>query len=267
MGWFSKKDGENKDSSQSSFQLPKLPELPELPPLDMGDRKDYLSQLPSFPNSSFGDNFSRNTIKDAVSGKPKDEFNIQFPQENRENRVFKPNNFSLPNKKEKQMMQKSPQQKKDYIFPRTQEIEDDEEFDSDDSEEGSEEPEFSEYEESYNPDKAKFTPPKARYSQPKAVYSTPKTKYEEPEIDNFEPRSRGGMSSDEPVYIRIDKFEEAMKAFEKTKKEIADIEKSLKDITAVREDEDKELELWQQNIIKIKDQIDQVHEDIFSKIE
>jgi hypothetical protein len=71
----------------------------------------------------------------------------------------------------------------------------------------------------------------------------------------------------EPVFIRIDKFEESLHIFEKTKKQILDIEHMLKDIQKIKDDEEKELEYWENEISSIKEQIEKVNKDIFSKIQ
>lgn len=62
MGLFSKKKKEE-------ISLPKLPELPRLPELpEEYMRENELSQLPSFPSNSFGNKFSQNAIKEAITG-------------------------------------------------------------------------------------------------------------------------------------------------------------------------------------------------------
>jgi len=71
----------------------------------------------------------------------------------------------------------------------------------------------------------------------------------------------------EPVFIRIDKFEESLKTFEETKKKISEIERLLKDISRVKEEEEKELNAWQENIQTIKKKIDKIDSEIFSKLE
>lgn len=73
--------------------------------------------------------------------------------------------------------------------------------------------------------------------------------------------------SKEPIFIRIDKFEESLKIFEKTKERISEVEKMLKDIKRVREEEEEELQIWEEEIQNLKNQIEKVDQDIFSKIE
>ncbi|MEJ2267703.1 MAG: hypothetical protein P8X70_01355 [Nanoarchaeota archaeon] len=71
----------------------------------------------------------------------------------------------------------------------------------------------------------------------------------------------------EPIFIRIDKFEESLEIFKKIKSQISEIQKMLEHIKEVKEKEDKELEIWEQEIKKTKDQVQKVDENIFSKIE
>lgn len=94
----------------------------------------------------------------------------------------------------------------------------------------------------------------------------PETNFVEDETFESDEKEYSPMKK-EPVFVRIDKFEDALKTFDKTKKEIAEIEKVLSDITDVRSDEEKELESWKNSLIKIKEQIDKVDSDIFSKVE
>ena len=71
----------------------------------------------------------------------------------------------------------------------------------------------------------------------------------------------------EPVFIRIDKFEEALKIFEETKKKIEDIEKMLQDLKRIKEKEEEELNSWEEEIKEAKEHIYKIDQEIFSKIE
>ena len=70
----------------------------------------------------------------------------------------------------------------------------------------------------------------------------------------------------EPIFIRIDKFGESLQAVEKAKKQISEIEKMLRDIKRIKEEEEKELELWENEIQTAKEQISRIDKDIFSRI-
>lgn len=71
----------------------------------------------------------------------------------------------------------------------------------------------------------------------------------------------------EPIFIRIDKFEEGIKIFEKTKEKILEMDKILKNIKKIKEEEEIELNFWENEIQKLKEQIEKVNRDIFSKVE
>ncbi len=77
----------------------------------------------------------------------------------------------------------------------------------------------------------------------------------------------GRREKAEPIFIRIDTFEESLKIFESTKNRIFEIEKMLRDIKRLKEEEEKELEMWEQEIQNLKQQIEKVDQDIFSKVD
>lgn len=80
-------------------------------------------------------------------------------------------------------------------------------------------------------------------------------------------RKRGFESiKQEPIFIRIDRFEEALKIFNETKKKLYEIERTLEEIKRVKEKEEKELTAWENKVRTIKGQIEKVDKDIFSKI-
>jgi len=70
----------------------------------------------------------------------------------------------------------------------------------------------------------------------------------------------------EPIFIRLDKFEESLKIFEKTRSQISEIENVLREINKIKEQEEKELQFWEQEIQNIKKQIEKVDKDIFSRV-
>jgi hypothetical protein len=70
----------------------------------------------------------------------------------------------------------------------------------------------------------------------------------------------------EPIFIRIDRFEEALKIFNETKKKISEIDRILEDVRKIKEKEDNELKIWENEIRYMKEQIEKVDKDIFSKI-
>ena len=70
----------------------------------------------------------------------------------------------------------------------------------------------------------------------------------------------------EPVFVRIDKFEESLDTFEKTKKKLVEMEKFLSEIKRIREREESELQEWENEVQVIKKQFEKIDRDLFSKI-
>lgn len=178
MGWFNKKE-----KKQGSISLPDLPKLPELPSLSKEPKlndQQPIPQLPSYPSSSFGEKFSQNAIKDAVSGEEEDD-----------EEDFDANESIL----EKVMPMRKPLVKEETIY-----------------------------------------------------------------------RNLRGTQKDEPVFVRLDKFEEGLKIFEDTKHKIMELEKMLRDVKSIKEEEEKELQEWGLEIQRLKGQFEKIDRDIFSKI-
>lgn len=71
----------------------------------------------------------------------------------------------------------------------------------------------------------------------------------------------------EPIFIRLDKFEESLHTFKKVKEKVTEIEKMLQQTKRVKEEEEKELEYWETEIQKIKEQVEEIDKEIFSKVE
>ena len=71
----------------------------------------------------------------------------------------------------------------------------------------------------------------------------------------------------EPIFIRIDKFEESLQVFENAKKQISEIEDMLKDIKRLKDEEEKELNYWENEMQIIKGQIEKIDRELFSKLE
>jgi len=77
---------------------------------------------------------------------------------------------------------------------------------------------------------------------------------------------RRTSSSSEPIFIRMDKFEDGSKSFEEVKKKVTEIEKMLAGVKQIKEEEEKELQSWTNEIMQIKEKLEKVDDDIFSKV-
>lgn len=201
MGLFTKKK-----EDENGSEIPKLPELPGknfLPPPRIPESNDdsesdnyetSIHQLPSFPSNGFGNKFSQNTIKNAVSGDPK---------EDSEEKEEIPEEFKI-----------SPPEK--------------------------------------------ISEPPARLTQEYKEIKIPERKMK---------KSAPKTIEEEPIFIRIDKFEESLKVFNRVKGKISEIETLLNQTKELKSKEDEQLSGWEEEIQKLKTQIEKVDEDIFSKIE
>ncbi len=189
MRWFNKKRVGKQEEAIN--KLPELPKLPDFPPIKEDDSIGILPQLPSFPNNYFGEKFSQNAIKHAVTGEKEGE--NAFETENSEE---EPEEF--------QMFQRHTKK--------------------------------------------------------------PLTKETSSQIPEKFEETATMVKKTEPIFIRIDKFEESLQIFEKTKTQISEIEKMLKEIKNTKDEEEKELQFWENEMQVITRQIEKVDKEIFSKI-
>ena len=180
MVWFNKK--EKKTEGLTLPDLPKLPSLTDITKEPRPFNSSPIPQLPSYPSSSFGEKFSQNAIKDAVSGEKED---------------------------------------------------DEEDFDVDEA----------------------IT---------KEILPMHKPLVREETSVHRQPLR--GNPKNEPVFVRLDNFEEGLKIFEDTKHKVMEIERMLRDIKLIKEEEEKELQNWGMEIQRLKGQFEKIDRDIFSKI-
>ncbi len=74
------------------------------------------------------------------------------------------------------------------------------------------------------------------------------------------------VKEEEPIFIRIDKFEEGSKTFDEAKKQISAIEGMFEELKKVKEDEEKELKNFEEELREIKEKLEKIDENIFSKV-
>jgi hypothetical protein len=70
----------------------------------------------------------------------------------------------------------------------------------------------------------------------------------------------------EPIFVRIDKFEEGVRTFRRAKERISEIEKNLGEIKKIKYEEEQEMINWENEIQSIKKEIEKVSDEIFSKL-
>lgn len=83
----------------------------------------------------------------------------------------------------------------------------------------------------------------------------------------FPERARGTFRQEaEPVFVRIDRFEEGLKIFEGIKNQISEIERVLAETRRLKEKEEAELNSWENELKRMKMEIERMGRDIFSKV-
>lgn len=119
-------------------------------------------------------------------------------------------------------------------------------------------------------DKTKFEKEEIRFQKPlkKITDEMPLKKFpvsekiKEP-IKEISPK----VKESGPVFIRLDKFEESVKLFEKAREKITEVEKILNNTKRIKEEEEEELDAWEKEINIIKEQLENIDKNIFSKVE
>ncbi len=116
-----------------------------------------------------------------------------------------------------------------------------------------------------------------------SISKKPMTEEVEDEIDEEFPEKNLKMKSDmsiksnvgtgigfrqetEPVFVRIDRFEEGLRTFEDIKNQISDIEHVLSQTKSLKEKEEAELASWEAELKRMKEEVEKIGRDIFSKI-
>ncbi|GEM_PF-551934 len=253
MGLFGKKDNKIEAKKASSApELPELPKLPEFPPTNnsssssLTHEDEKLPQLPTFPNNSLGNKFTQNTIKEAVAGEKEDEevFVAEDLPEEHMGMMQKPlvkKSFSKEYDDYEQSISGSKPEKK---FSQ--------EYEDEDS------PETEEVYERMIP--AIPTKPVTPQKTAPKISTRLVDNSEEYAVKNYMTKKA------EPVFIRIDKFEESIKIFQDIKSQISEIEKLIKNTKEIKAKEEEELSSWEKEIQTIKNQIEKVNQDIFSRV-
>lgn len=74
------------------------------------------------------------------------------------------------------------------------------------------------------------------------------------------------FKKNEPIFVRIDKFETALESIKNIKKKVDDMESLLTNLRQVNAKEDLELSEWEKEINAIKTKIDSIDANLFSKL-
>lgn len=106
-------------------------------------------------------------------------------------------------------------------------------------------------------------------SAPAPDFSGYNSGFSEEDNGTYQPHNlpQQNPEKNEPVFVRIDKFEEGLKTFEKIKDKATEIEKMLKEVKKEKEEENKEIDNWEKELESMKSKIESLNRSIFSKIE
>ena len=72
--------------------------------------------------------------------------------------------------------------------------------------------------------------------------------------------------SNEPIFIRIDKYQASLENLREAKKKIIEVETLLKDIKEIKAKEEAELQRWENEIRDAKENLDSIDSAIFQKV-
>ena len=81
-----------------------------------------------------------------------------------------------------------------------------------------------------------------------------------------EQSSFGQIRSSEPLFVRIDKFQDAKKNLEEIEKKLRDMEAILVKIGETNEREEKEVAGWKEDMRTIKSHLEEIDSNVFNKI-
>ena len=71
----------------------------------------------------------------------------------------------------------------------------------------------------------------------------------------------------EPIFVKIDKFKDAVQSFEHVKSKVEDIEKMLHEIKLIKAKEEQELQQWENEVRVIKSRVENIDESLFKEME
>ncbi len=235
MGWFSKKE--------KVPELPESPNLPEFPKKEEGTKKE-LPELPSFPNNPKNENFNQEMVKSAVGDSSHGENSVNV-------RVAKASHVDggvggsmIPPKPSSENNLSEPShQQPEHQIP---------------------EPPRATIREAAEAQRTEGIP--QRVETPRNI-APPRQMPQKRQLPlRASPLQKSPEKNDEPIFIRIDKFQSAQKNFENIKTKIQNIESTLNQIIDIKEKEEEEIKGWSKEVQMLKAKLSEVDSDIFNKI-
>lgn len=88
-----------------------------------------------------------------------------------------------------------------------------------------------------------------------------------PSVHRMVREEREVTKSREPIFVKIDKFESALSAFEEIKRRLQESFELLEKIKRTRGKEEEEISVWEKEVEGIKENIDALDKKLFGKVE
>jgi hypothetical protein len=84
-------------------------------------------------------------------------------------------------------------------------------------------------------------------------------------INSFKSAASRAVSK-EPVFVKLDKFKEAVERFDEIKDKVSEIENALRKLREIKEKEDSELKAWGEEMQLIRQKVETIDNSLFNKI-
>ena len=229
MGWFSKKE--------KVPELPESPNLPEFPSSDEGEKKE-LPELPSFPSNPGNENINQEIVKSAVGdiSPGENKVNVRVQEDLHMNEGAGGGNMIPPKPSSENHLPELPPQNTPHQIP--------------------------------EPPRATIR--EAAEAQNAARAPLPEVHHQMPPKKQLplraSPPQKLQQKNDEPIFIRIDKFQSAQKNFESIRTKIQNIESTLNQIKDIKEKEEVEINGWSNEVQLLKTKLSEIDSDIFNQI-
>jgi hypothetical protein len=240
MGLFSKKE-----EVPSIPTASKLPELPKTDIASISEPAHKLPELPSFPSGSKNTNINQEMVKSAIADIPspgEEEIHVEIP--NHVN-VTEEIGGTIPPKPSVEETTTAPMQgsiaEEETPVASTSPI-----------------PEPPKKEEPATP--ATTKPMTKSLNEVEAAPAPAPTA-----APTTKPPAKTEQSN-EPIFVRIDKFQAAQKNFDHIKEKITEIEEVLKGIKEIKAREEAELKGWTEDVEQIKTRLTEIDNGIFEQI-
>jgi len=93
----------------------------------------------------------------------------------------------------------------------------------------------------------------------------PRTSY--PMQEENEEQVQRGSKQREPIFVKIDKFNDALNNFESIKQKISEIDSLLKKVKETRTKEQEEIDSWEREVEEIMSKVNNIDQKLFNKLD